>query len=156
MRITWHVRVKCKWEKCNPFFLAAEGSSTHLRILGASCCSAAKARESRDKQRCDTWSVAHSIPPLQKWFIHWDIPALIFSSQLPSPNHSYFEPSLFFLLNINTWIMLQFPGLILDSSHNRRAGHGLANVRLISIIIKKLAEITVTRRLADGDWLNGD
>ena len=58
--------------------------------------------------------------------------------------------------------MLQIPRLILDSSHIRRAfhselirrvmaGHGLVNVRLISIIIKKLAEITVRRRLTDGD-----
>ena len=70
VRITWNVRVKYKREKCNPFFLAAEGSSTHLRILGASCRSAAKARESRDKQRCDTWSVAHSVFPPPKKMIH--------------------------------------------------------------------------------------
>ena len=34
MKIMWLVRVKRKREKCNPFFLAAEGSSIRLRIPG--------------------------------------------------------------------------------------------------------------------------
>ena len=43
----WYERVKRGIEGSNPTFLAAEGSSTHPRILGAPCRSTAEARKSR-------------------------------------------------------------------------------------------------------------
>ena len=50
-------RVKCKQEKCNPFFLAAEGSSAYPENLGATWRSAAEPRESCGEAVSRTWGL---------------------------------------------------------------------------------------------------
>ena len=59
-RIRWlrkYPRVKRKREKCNPFFLAAEGSSAYPENLGATWRSTAEPRESRGEAVSRTWGL---------------------------------------------------------------------------------------------------
>ena len=56
------MRVKRKRGECNPFFLAAEGGSTHPRILGAIWRSAAEPREA--------WGVVFKLKYSMNFFLN--------------------------------------------------------------------------------------
>ena len=73
----WHVRVKCRLGGCNPIFLAAEGSSTRPRILGAICRSA-----SGGKGVPDQFSVKMQIKTHNLILFIYDISEYLLSQEL--------------------------------------------------------------------------
>ena len=74
---TWHVRVKCRLGGSNPTFLAAEGSSTRPRILGAICRSA-----SGGKGVPDQFSVKMQIKTHNLILFIYDISEYLLSQEL--------------------------------------------------------------------------
>ena len=73
----WHERVKCRLGGSNPTFLAAEGSSTRPRILGAICRSA-----SGGKGVPDQFSVKMQIKTHNLILFIYDISEYLLSQEL--------------------------------------------------------------------------